>query len=894
MADDDNDAPSRPRFLTCSRCGRRIARLPGASLTGWIFRESRCHCEVPEIEFMQDVEALDAQVATTLPPVDFPDSLSEDFEILSELGTGGMGAVFKVRNKHDGKVFAIKILRRDLARDQSSRKRFLNEARLVSTLSHASIISVIDFGLSDEGTPFILMEYLEGKTLSKILKDSGVLPLKRCHRVLLQIAQALVHAHENGITHRDIKPSNVIIMEIEDEWQAKLVDFGIAKLSDGEKTTTLTGTGQIIGSPYYMSPEQCRGEELDLRSDIYSYGCMFYECLCGHPPFQSTSAVKVIIDHLTETPHPVTEENPSVSADAERIVSKCLQKERSKRYQSFTQIIEDLQCLQMELPLKHSDIVAVRSGVPLLALAAVSISSAAIILTLIISAFQLPPGQGNPSASAIGQETMGRVVAIVAGILGLSTAVLTFGPSDRIASRQQGYLRLVVAVVLSLLVLSLSATYVFLTRGVYTNSALEKNVKDASWKWIDPPPTFDQPDGKKFHAPTITPTLEQFRRRRISAGAGKTREMAGATDETIGPSSQNGRESQEPTDPSTMYYWSFKAQNKRITRADAKSIEELARANAYYGNWKNAVQLCSYLYDFGLEKETPGSRTLWYLSNYYLHFTDAKTKGSLDALSAEIEKDLTQSRSGKAPWQTNEEALGERLEKRLILSNSLYLLGRYDEAFTQYTVIGKEMDSLRSLPHFKGNDFIWLRAIVTCRMADCLRITGKEDYATLQALYSESVEEWKFLMEHAQDPRLQLFDQVTDGWIAMSALQTNSLLSQVFWCLTSNSNQRMYPTALMTLWNDSRNIRSRNERRGMELSYVRDRALTYGSFEDGRDVRWGHASEALMNCPWKFVRNSLAGLAWKRSYFAEAMTIRPVSEDVREVFSGQTFEPSVQ
>lgn len=876
---DEHDAQSRPLYLTCSRCGKRIARVPGASLTGWIFRESRCHCQMPEIEFVQEDDDADARADGTMPPVDFPESLSEDFEILEELGTGGMGAVFKVKDRREAKVFAIKILRRDLARDRASRKRFLNEARVVSTLAHPNIISVIDFGLSDEGTPFILMEYLEGKTLWQILKETGMLSLTRCTQVLLQIGQALVHAHENGITHRDIKPSNVIIMERDGELKAKLVDFGIAKLSDGEKTITLTRTGQIIGSPYYMSPEQCRGEELDFRSDIYSYGCMFYECLCGRPPFHSNSAVKIIIDHLTERPVSLTGQNPSVSKDAERIVLKCLQKERSKRYQSFTQIIEDMRCLQMEVPLKHCDIVSVRSDPPLLALAAASIASLAIIMTLIGSAFQLPPGQGNASASTIGLETMGKVVSIVAGILGLSAAALTLRPSsDPATLRQQGYLRMVVAIVLSVLFLSLSATYVFLTRVVYTQSALEMTTKDARWKWIDPPPTFSQPDAKKFPELKITPTLKQFRQQRTDVKSGRAPVLTGATDGVIGPSGENGFELPKPTDPSTMHYWSYKAQNKQITRADARSIEELAKAHAYYGNWKNALQLCNYLHDCGLEKSTPELLTLSYLSNYYLHLAEGKAKGSLDALPAAIEKDLNQNGKPNAP--PIEQSLEEQLEKRLILSNSLYLLGRYDEALAHYAAVGKGMDSRRSLPHFKGNDFVWCKAIVSCRMADCLRITGKADYAKLQALYSEGVDEWQFLLEHAEDPRLQFFDQVTDGWIAMSALQTNSLLSQVLWCLTSNSNQRIYPTTLMTLWNDSRNIRARNERREMELSYIRERALTDSSFGNGRDVRWAHGSSALIDCPWKFVRNSLAGLAWKRSYFAEAMTIRPVGEDL--------------
>ena len=202
--------------------------------------------------------------------------IGPNFEILGTLGEGAMGIVYKARHLLLDKVVAIKVLKEEYTSQSKIFLRFQQEARTTSHLSHENIASVHDFGLTEGGHPFIVMDYVEGVTLAGLIEEMKVLPEDVALSIFQQICRALVHAHENNVIHRDLKPSNIILQKrASGEWHAKVVDFGIAKVmieSEDDHSPKLTQTGEIFGTPLYMSPEQCQGQKVDQRSDIYSLG----------------------------------------------------------------------------------------------------------------------------------------------------------------------------------------------------------------------------------------------------------------------------------------------------------------------------------------------------------------------------------------------------------------------------------------------------------------------------------------------------------------------------------------------------------------------------------------------------------------------------------------------
>ncbi|MBX9685648.1 MAG: serine/threonine protein kinase [Candidatus Obscuribacterales bacterium] len=232
----------------------------------------------------------------------------ENVEILELLGRGGMSLVFKARQTQMDRIVALKVL--SGIRDQEGVRRFRKEAKLTSSLEHPNIVKIIQFGVSNDAQPYLLMEYLDGCSLAEELRVNGVLQLQKFKDVFLPVLSALSEAHEKGLIHRDIKPANIMICKNErDSEIVKLVDFGIAKAfaegtADSQK---LTGSEFLLGSPAYMSPEQCLGKTLDGRSDLYSLACVMYECLCGEPPFAGTSALELMQKHSMEPPPTVSE-----------------------------------------------------------------------------------------------------------------------------------------------------------------------------------------------------------------------------------------------------------------------------------------------------------------------------------------------------------------------------------------------------------------------------------------------------------------------------------------------------------------------------------------------------------------------------------------------------------
>jgi serine/threonine protein kinase/S1-C subfamily serine protease len=272
--------------------------------------------------------------------------LLDKYQISDVLGRGGMSAVYKARHLLMDRFVAIKVLRAELVTDPQSLRRFQLESRAVSVLKHPNVMTVHDFGLTPDGIPYLIMDYLEGKTISEILREDGHLQPERCVQLIHQACVALAHAHSKGVIHRDIKPSNLIVVIDEDGTEVlKIVDFGIAKLLQTEGSmANLTTTGEVFGSPAYMSPEQCVGTRADARSDIYGLGCVVYECLMGTSPIRGQTAMETCMKQINEMPKAfrVVRPDVSVSANLEAAVMKALAKNPDERYQSMTEFDQAL------------------------------------------------------------------------------------------------------------------------------------------------------------------------------------------------------------------------------------------------------------------------------------------------------------------------------------------------------------------------------------------------------------------------------------------------------------------------------------------------------------------------------------------------------------------------
>ena len=269
------------------------------------------------------------------------EAFSQKFSSIAQIGEGGMSRVYKAFDPKRNQMVALKVVRRELARDPGVVERFEREVRMAQKVSHPGIAQLYEIDkitVNDQELPFLVMELVDGKSLADIIAESGHLEPKRALAIFIQICDTLNEAHKTGLVHRDIKPSNVIITREEDgQERAKLVDFGIAKPSATDRAInpSLTHTGSILGSPAYMSPEQCMGQGVDERSDIYSFGCLMYECLTGRSPFAAATPVKTIVRHLEEKAEPFDIEfkDLKIPKSLEIIVLRCLEKSPTDRYQ---------------------------------------------------------------------------------------------------------------------------------------------------------------------------------------------------------------------------------------------------------------------------------------------------------------------------------------------------------------------------------------------------------------------------------------------------------------------------------------------------------------------------------------------------------------------------------
>lgn len=270
------------------------------------------------------------------------------YEIESVLGRGGMSVVYKARHVFMNRDVAVKVLHTHLMKDNTAVERFKQEAQAASSLDNPNIITVHDFGLSPDGQAFLVMECFNGPTLDKVVETQGRISPARALKIMRQICRGLHHAHSRGVIHRDLKPSNVCVAPAESgEDIVKIVDFGIAKLlhqAGKQRPQHLTRTGQIFGSPLFMSPEQCQAKTLDARSDLYSLGCLMYECLTGLPPLMGETAFDTMTMHVSEKPKALRQVAPDIEVppELETPVMQCLEKDPDNRPASALALLEDL------------------------------------------------------------------------------------------------------------------------------------------------------------------------------------------------------------------------------------------------------------------------------------------------------------------------------------------------------------------------------------------------------------------------------------------------------------------------------------------------------------------------------------------------------------------------
>ena len=262
-----------------------------------------------------------------------------NYKLVSKIGSGSMGVVYKAKHLQNGQDVALKILLKRFYDDPDYLERFYREAQASAQLSHPNLISAIEAGKSKEGYHFFAMEHVAGDTVQAMLDRDGTISEAQSINIATQVVRALEHASAHGIVHRDIKPDNIMMTR---EGVVKVADFGLARETD----SSVTQTGIALGTPHYMSPEQVRGEHsVDIRSDIYSLGATLYHMVTGNPPFVGTSAAVVITKHLSEEVPSPKEKNPNISDSFCQVIQRMMEKEQDGRYQSAQDLLRDLEII---------------------------------------------------------------------------------------------------------------------------------------------------------------------------------------------------------------------------------------------------------------------------------------------------------------------------------------------------------------------------------------------------------------------------------------------------------------------------------------------------------------------------------------------------------------------
>lgn len=362
----------------CLNCGksRPIDKRAG-SFTSFLFKELRCSCPGASASSLAGSDARAKRSASSgrtqtayrlaqkrqftesvkkrkLAASDSAEQtiLSNDtviggtYRIISQIGMGGMGVVYLVEQTSLHKQFALKVLAPDLVNEQNW-LRFKAEAKTMAALNHPSFVNVYDLGIHAGSTPFYAMDYLNGRSLEEILVDEGPLKLKPALNIFIEVLNGLAYAHRNSIVHRDIKPANIMLCTNNGATAIKVLDFGISKLisADASNLQKMTLAGDIFGSPYYMSPEQCSGDTIDARSDIYSIGCSLFEVLTGYVPFEGKNSVDTMLMHEEEVAPLLSDVSPGQNfpLSIEAALATCLAKRPQDRYQSAKELAIDLE-----------------------------------------------------------------------------------------------------------------------------------------------------------------------------------------------------------------------------------------------------------------------------------------------------------------------------------------------------------------------------------------------------------------------------------------------------------------------------------------------------------------------------------------------------------------------
>jgi serine/threonine protein kinase len=265
------------------------------------------------------------------------------YEIIEELGRGGMGAVYRVEDTKAKEEIALKLINPVIAADKNTIERFRNELTTARKIAHRNVCRMFDLG-EEKGTHFITMEYVPGEDLKGFIKRSKQLSIPTVISIAKQVCEGLSEAHRLGVVHRDLKPSNIMI---DKEGNARLMDFGIAR---SQEARGITGAGIIIGTPEYMSPEQAEAKDVGPRSDIYSLGVILYEMLTGQIPFQGDTPLAIVMKHKGEYPKDPQELNPQLPLDLSRVILKCLEKDKEARFQNTEELESELEKIEQGLP----------------------------------------------------------------------------------------------------------------------------------------------------------------------------------------------------------------------------------------------------------------------------------------------------------------------------------------------------------------------------------------------------------------------------------------------------------------------------------------------------------------------------------------------------------------
>lgn len=326
----------------------------------------------------------------------------ERYEPLELLGRGGLGEVYLARDPQLARNVAVKCL---MAVDEETVVVFHREAKIASRLHHPNIVGTLDFGTTEGGRPYIAFEYFKGISLEQLIAErGGRLDEKFVRKLFVAVAKALSYIHEHKVFHRDMKPSNIMVnLDDADALQMRIIDFGVSAIKEDIQNRSLVQGKTIVGTPVYMSPDPARGEEFDARSEIYSLGCIMYECLAGEPPFDAPSTAEVLDLHIAEEPPPLHEVDPEVrvSRELEQIIFRCLAKDKLERFQTMADLADALDTpysIEVKESLVESEVL---EEVPVSKPISIAFISIALILTLVVLAATYSILNGSSSSDIL-------------------------------------------------------------------------------------------------------------------------------------------------------------------------------------------------------------------------------------------------------------------------------------------------------------------------------------------------------------------------------------------------------------------------------------------------------------------------------------------------------------